>query len=61
MMDHGIIVAAESFAHAGYPTDAAAILIVEVDGLPSGVEAQTREVEAAAQREPRPLDPRRGR
>ena len=48
MMDHGIIVAAESFAHAGYPTDAAAILIVEVDGLPSGVEAQTREVEAAA-------------
>jgi glycolate oxidase len=48
MMDHGIIVAAESFAHAGYPTDAAAILIVEVDGLPSGVEGQTREVEAAA-------------
>src|SRR5439155_6916411 len=48
MMDHGIVVAAESFAHAGYPTDAAAILIVEVDGLPSGVEAQAREVEAAA-------------
>ncbi|HEV8565282.1 MAG TPA: FAD-linked oxidase C-terminal domain-containing protein [Actinomycetota bacterium] len=48
MMDHGIVVAAESFAHAGYPTDAAAILIVEVDGLPSAVEAQTREVEAAA-------------
>ena len=24
MMDHGIVVAAESFAHAGYPTDAAA-------------------------------------
>ncbi len=32
MMDHGIVVAAERFAHAGYPTDAAAILIVEVDG-----------------------------
>jgi glycolate oxidase len=48
MMDHGIVVAAESFAHAGYPTDAAAILIVEVDGLPSAVEAQTREVEEAA-------------
>jgi glycolate oxidase len=48
MMDHGIVVAAESFAHAGYPTDAAAILIVEVDGLPSAVEAQAREVEAAA-------------
>jgi glycolate oxidase len=48
MMDRGIVVAAESFAHAGYPTDAAAILLVEVDGLASAVEAQTREVEAAA-------------
>ncbi len=48
MMDRGIVVAAERFAHAGYPTDAAAILIVEVDGLPSAVEAQSREVEAAA-------------
>ena len=26
--------------HAGYPTDAGAILIVEVDGLPGGVEAE---------------------
>src|SRR2546426_5848452 len=48
MMDRGIVVAAERFAHAGYPTDAAAILIVEVDGLPSAVEAQSREVESAA-------------
>src|SRR2546425_5890727 len=48
MMDNGIVVAAESFAHAGYPTDAAAILIVEVDGMPAGVQAQTREVEEAA-------------
>lgn len=48
MMDHGIVVAAESFAHAGYPVDAAAILIVEVDGLPGAVDAQSREVEAAA-------------
>ncbi len=48
MMDHGIIVAAESFAHAGYPTDAAAILIVEVDGLPEAVEAQSVAVEDAA-------------
>ncbi len=48
MMDQGIVVAAENFAHAGYPTDAAAILIVEVDGLTSAVEAQCREVEAAA-------------
>jgi glycolate dehydrogenase FAD-linked subunit len=48
MMDQGIVIAAENFAHAGYPTDAAAILIVEVDGLPSAVEAQSAEVEAAA-------------
>ncbi len=48
MMDHGIIVAAESFAHAGYPTDAAAILIVEVDGTPAAVEAQAAAVESAA-------------
>ncbi len=48
MMDHGIVVAAERFAHAGYPTDAAAILIVEVDGLPSAVAAQAGEVETAA-------------
>jgi glycolate oxidase len=48
MMDRGIVVAAERFAHAGYPTDAAAILIVEVDGTPAAVGAQSREVEAAA-------------
>ena len=48
MMDQGIVVAAENFAHAGYPIDAAAILIVEVDGNRGAVEAQSREVEAAA-------------
>jgi glycolate oxidase len=48
MMDHGIVVAAESFAHAGYPTDAAAILIVEVDGTQVAVDAQSDAVEAAA-------------
>ena len=48
MMDRGIVVAAEGFAHAGYPTDAAAILIVEVDGTVAAVEAQSTAVEAAA-------------
>jgi glycolate oxidase len=48
MMDRGIVVAAEGFAHAGYPTDAAAILIVEVDGTAAAVEAQSTAVEAAA-------------
>jgi glycolate oxidase len=49
MMDQGIVVAAERFAHAGYPIDAAAILIVEVDGTDAAVEAQTRVVESAAE------------
>jgi glycolate oxidase len=37
MMDQRITRAAEEFARAGYPTDAAAVLLVEVDGLPDGV------------------------
>ena len=37
MMDQGIVRAAETFAHAGYPTDAAAVLLVEVDGTEAGV------------------------
>jgi glycolate oxidase len=48
MMDQGIVRAVEAFAHAGYPADAAAVLLVEVDGLEAGVAAQAREVETAA-------------
>jgi glycolate oxidase len=48
MMDRGIVRAVENFAHAGYPTEAAAVLLVEVDGLPEGVAAQSAEIEAAA-------------
>ena len=48
MMDQGIVRAVEAFAHAGYPTDAAAVLLVEVDALEAGVAAQAREVETAA-------------
>jgi glycolate dehydrogenase FAD-linked subunit len=48
MMDRGIVVAAERFAHAGYPTDAAAILIVEVDGNAAAVHAQAESVEVSA-------------
>ena len=36
MMDALITRAVEAFVHAGFPTDAAAILIVEVDGLEAG-------------------------
>src|SRR5216117_2487935 len=48
MMDQGIVRAVEAFVHAGYPTDAAAVLLVEVDGTDVAVEAQAREIEAAA-------------
>jgi glycolate oxidase len=48
MMDQGIVRAVEAFAHAGYPTDAAAVLLVEVDGTVAGVAAQSAVVEAAA-------------
>jgi glycolate oxidase len=49
MMDRGIVRAVEAFAHAGYPTDAAAVLLVEVDGSEAAVQAQTHEVERAAE------------
>ncbi|MBV9410052.1 MAG: FAD-binding protein, partial [Acidimicrobiia bacterium] len=39
MMDAEITRAVEDFVHAGFPRDAAAVLLVEVDGLPGGVEA----------------------
>jgi glycolate oxidase len=48
MMDQGIVRAVEAFAHAGYPTDAAAVLLVEVDGIEHAVSAEVREVEEAA-------------
>ena len=44
MMDQRITEAAEAFAHAGFPTDAAAVLLVELDGLPAGVADGTRRV-----------------
>jgi glycolate oxidase len=48
MMDQGIVRAVEAFVHAGYPTDAAAVLLVEVDGVEAAVAAQTDAVGAAA-------------
>jgi glycolate oxidase len=40
MMDAEITRAVEDFVGAGYPRDAAAVLLVELDGLPAGVAAQ---------------------
>ncbi len=45
MMDATIVEVVEAFVHAGFPTDAAAVLLLEVDGLKTGVEVQTGIVE----------------
>ncbi len=44
MMDNPAIRAAEDFAHAGYPTDAAAILLCEVDGSNAEVSEDIKRV-----------------
>ncbi|MDH5178413.1 MAG: FAD-binding protein [Gammaproteobacteria bacterium] len=44
MMDNPAIRAAEAFAHAGYPTDAAAILLCELDGSNEEVSEQIMQV-----------------
>ena len=40
MMDRLAIEAAEDFVHAGYPLDAAALLLCEIDGHPAEIEAE---------------------
>lgn len=40
MMDQGILVAVEEAFHFGFPLDAEAILLIEVDGLEVGLDAQ---------------------
>jgi glycolate oxidase len=46
MMDNAAIRAADAFVHAGYPTDAAAILLCELDGTESEVADQVEQVSA---------------
>ena len=46
MMDRNCIRAVENFAHAGLPMDAAAVLLVEVDGLIAGVDAAAAQIAA---------------
>jgi len=48
MMDAEITRAVEDFVGAGYPRDAAAVLLVEVDGLPDGVAVQIAAIDAVA-------------
>ena len=45
MMDSYAIIAAEAFAQAGYPTDAKALLLCELDGTAAEVQEQITEVE----------------
>jgi glycolate oxidase len=49
MMDARITRAVEDFVGAGYPRDAEAVLLVEVDGLDGGVSAQVEAVRDIAQ------------
>ncbi len=46
MMDNAAVRAAEDFVHAGYPTDAAAILLCELDGIDSEVADRVAQVAA---------------
>jgi len=48
MMDQPMVQAVENFVHAGYPTDAAAVLLAELVGNPAGVEAETELVASVA-------------
>ena len=51
MMDHHAIVAAEDFYHAGYPKDAAALLLCEIDGSHAEVAEGVARVEAVFRRQ----------
>lgn len=44
MMDHGIVGALEDAFHFGFPLDAEALLLIEVDGLEAGLDAQRDEI-----------------
>ena len=44
MMDRNIIGIIEDYVHAGLPTDAAALLLLEVDGYPESLDAQIQEI-----------------
>lgn len=44
IMDQRVIEAVEPFVNAGYPLDAAAVLIVELDGLPAGIGTEVQAI-----------------
>jgi glycolate oxidase len=44
MMDNLVLKAVEDSVHAGYPLDAAAVLIIELDGMEDGMDRQTEKI-----------------
>jgi len=50
MMDQGILEAVEQAFHFGFPLDAQAILLIEVDGLEAGLDAQRDQIVAICRR-----------
>jgi glycolate oxidase len=46
LMDNVVIEAVEADTHLGLPTDVEAVLLIEMDGDPSGLDVQTRQIEA---------------
>ncbi len=44
MMDNLIMTAVEESVHAGYPLDAAAVLIIELDGMSDGMDRQAQKI-----------------
>ncbi len=46
VMDKKITAAVENYVHAGYPTDAAAVLLAEVDGMDGGVDIDAEQIRA---------------
>lgn len=46
VMDRKITEAVENYVHAGYPTDAAAVLLAEVDGTDAGVDIDAEQIRA---------------
>ncbi|GMQ93990.1 MAG: FAD-linked oxidase C-terminal domain-containing protein [Acidimicrobiia bacterium] len=50
IMDHPMVEAVENFVHAGYPTDAGAVLLAEVTGTAASVEEGTNVIRSVANR-----------
>ncbi len=50
MMDQGIVAALEQAFHFGFPLDAQAVLLIEVDGLEAGLDEQRDEIVALCTR-----------